>query len=322
MPRVLLTTCCPDWPIARQTPGGNGVWEEFEFVIDQSEVTCDAWVAFENPTTSVTATCVPNNRFFLSAEPPEIRSYGSAFLRQFRWVVTCHDVKHQGLIAAQQAHPWHVGVDCENGFAANLDYDSLSNMQMPTKSHLMSTVISNKAITPAHRQRLEFVRRLKERLGDAFHVLGRGHQEIGDKWQAVAPYRFHLAMENAQRPHYLTEKISDAFLGFAFPFYFGDASAADYYPAGSYEPINIFRPDEAIDRICQGIDQQLDVVRQNQVASARNSVFNELNIFPTLARLLREKMVDGPRQTLQLYPKNQHLKLAMSQFARPFRRSA
>ena len=322
MPRVLLTTCCPDWPFARQTPGGRGVWEEFEFVVDQSNVKCDAWVAFESPTCSVTATCVPENMFFVSAEPPEIRSYKSDFLRQFRWVVTCHDVKHRGLITTQQAHPWHVGVDCDNHFTANLNFDSLSNMSVPTKSHLISTVISNKAITPAHRQRLEFVRRLKLRLGDAFHVFGRGHQEIGDKWQAVAPYRFHLAMENAKRPHYMTEKISDAFLGSSFPFYFGDASAADYYPAGSYEPIDIFHLDEAIEQICRGIDGQLDIVRRTQVAQARQIVLDELNLFPTLVRLLRDRMVDGPKQTLQLYPKNQHLKLALAGFNRLLRKSA
>lgn len=322
MPRVLLTTSCPDWPIARQTPGGCGVWDDFEFVVDQSDVACDAWVALESPKRSVTATCVPDNMFFVSLEPPEIRTYKRDFLRQFRWVMTCHDMKHKGLITAQQAHPWHVGVDWDDHFSANQDYDSLSKMPVPTKSHLISTVISKKAITPAHRQRLEFVRRLKLRLGDAFHVFGRGHQEIGDKLQAVAPYQFHLAMENARRPHYMTEKISDAFLGSSFPFYFGDPSVSHYYPTGSYELIDIFRADEAIEQICRGIDEQLDIQRRAQIAQARQTVLNELNIFPTLVRLLREKMVDGPRQTLQLYPKNQHFKLAMAGITRPFLKSA
>ena len=322
MPRVLLTTSCPDWPIARQTPGGLGVWEDFEFIIDQSDVACDAWVAFDNPPAPVTATCVPDNMFFLSGEPPELRSYRSDFLRQFRWVVTCHDIRHRGLITAQQAHPWHVGVDWDRNFTANLDYDSLSDMTVPDKPYLISTVISDKAITPAHRQRLEFVRRLKQRLGGAFHVLGRGHQEIGDKWEAVAPYRFHLAMENARRPHYMTEKISDAFLGCSFPFYFGDETAADYYPVGAYEPIDIFRADEEIDRICKCMDEQLDIVRRTQVAQARQAVLNELNLFPTLARLLRDRIVNGTAKTLRLFPKNQHFKLAMAGITRPFLKSA
>ena len=38
MPRVLLTTGCTHWPYARQTPQRLGVWEDFEFVIDQQDV--------------------------------------------------------------------------------------------------------------------------------------------------------------------------------------------------------------------------------------------------------------------------------------------
>lgn len=322
MPRVLLTTCCPNWPIARQTPLRAGVWEDFEFVIDQTDVTCDAWVCFDNPTTTVEANCVRENMFFLSAEPPEIRAFGTDFLRQFRWVMTCHDTNHKGLITSQQAHPWHVGVDCDDNFNAILDYDSLSQMGIPEKQYILSTVISNKAITPAHRQRLEFVQRLKQRLGDDFHVLGRGHKEIGDKWDAVAPYRFHLAMENASRPHYMTEKISDAFLGSAFPFYFGHSSADEYFPAGSYEPVDIFRPDAAIDQICGAIEQQLDIERTEQVQQARRYVLDELNIFPTLVKLLKDKMVDGPQRNVRLYPKSQHVKLAFSGIGRALRRVA
>lgn len=112
MPRVLLTTGCLHWPYIRQTPGRTGIWEDFEFLIDQQDVTCDAWVAFENPTEPIRARCVPENMIFFTGEPPEIRSYRSDFLRQFLWIVTCHDIRHRGLIASHQSQPWSVGVDC------------------------------------------------------------------------------------------------------------------------------------------------------------------------------------------------------------------
>ena len=106
------------------------------------------------------------------------------------------------------------------------------------------------------------------------------------------------------------------------PFYFGHVSADEYFPAGSYEPIDIFRPDEAIDHICNCIDQQLDIQRTQQVEQARRYVLDELNIFPTLVRLLREKMVDGPRRNIRLYPKSQHVKLALSGLGRVLPRAA
>ncbi len=322
MPRVLLTTGCPYWPFVRQTPGRLGIWEDFEFVIDQTDVECDAWVTFDNPSQEVRATCAADNMFFVTAEPPEIRTYRGDFLSQFRWVVTCHDIRHRGLIRAQQSHPWHVGVDYDNEFEPVLDYDSLSNMPFPDKRHLISTVISNKAITVAHRQRLEFVNRLKQRLGDAFHVLGIGHEPIADKWQAVAPYRFHLVMENAVRPQWITEKISDAFLGSAFPLYFGAPDLADHVPPRSFEPIDIFRPNHAVNKICAAIDKQLDAERREEVEEARRIVLDELNLFPMLVRLLRERMIDAPRQTIRLYPKSHHVRIVVGGIGRYLRRSA
>ena len=322
MVRVLLTTCCPNWPMIRQTPKRLGVWEDYEFVIDQPGSVCDAWVVFDNLGETISATCAPENLFFVSAEPPEIRKYRRDFLNQFRWVVTCHETRHRGLIAAQQGHPWHVGVDADRGFIATLDYDALSAMDVPDKPHVLSTVISSKAITPAHRQRLAFVKQLKERLGDRFHVYGRGHQSIADKWEAVAPYRFHLAMENASRPDYLTEKVCDAFLGSSYPFYFGAPNAGSYFPKHSFEPIDIFQPEQAIEKICAAIDSQVDMRRRDEVQQARRVVLDELNLFAMLVRLLRQKLVDRPKRRLRLYPKGQHLQLAMSGVGRFLRRAA
>jgi len=323
MPRVLLTTCSPQWPFARQTPGSLGKWENFEFILDQQDETVDAWVAFDNPTEPVRAKCNPDNTFFITAEPPELRSYNPWFLKQFRWVITCHDIKHRGHIRAQQCQPWHVGVGIDaQEFRTNLDYDALSNMPMPEKTRLISAAISNKAITEAHRQRLDFVYRLKAVLGDQLSLLGVGCQPFVDKWDAVAPYRFHLALENAVRPHYITEKLGDAFLGYAFPFYFGAPNIGDHYPDGSYAPIDLSRPEAAIQQICQAIDDNLDMQRREQVAQARHAVLNQWNMFPRLVRVLREKMTTGKPRSLCIYRKSQRLQLAMSNVNRAFSRAA
>lgn len=321
MPRILLTTCCPHWPIARQTPGGRGVWEDFEFIVDEEGVECDAWVVFENPLKPVVATTVPENTFFISGEPPEIRTYNHLFLRQFRWVMTCHETSHPGLIRIQQAHPWHIGVDTENQFKAVLDFDALLRMPRPKKDRLISAVISNKTMTPAHHHRLAFVKLLKQRLGDDFHIYGRGHEPVADKLDAIAPYRFHLALENARLPHYMTEKITDAFLGYSFPFYFGDPSISEYFPEGSFVEIDILRPDDAIESVCRAIEENLDVSREALVREARDAVLKELNMFPMLARILREKMVQGQKKQIRLFPKRQRVSLTFASVKRHFLRS-
>ncbi|MCM2372201.1 glycosyltransferase family 10 domain-containing protein [Aporhodopirellula aestuarii] len=322
MPRVLLSSCCPNWPLLRQTPGSLGIWEDFEFVMGPSAEDVDACVVLDNPVSSMAVTCCPQNTFFLSWEPPEIRTFNATFLNQFRWIQTCHPTGHPGLIESQQSHPWHVGVDSDHGFAPVLDYDALHAMPRPEKSGLISVAISAKATTPAHRQRLEFVKHLKRRLGDQFHIYGRGHQSISDKWAALGNYRYHIAMENASRPNYITEKLSDAFLGHCFPFYFGAPNATDFFPEGSFQPIDIFNIDEAIEIICDGIQSDLDVVRRHEAEAARLAVLDELNLFPMLVGLLREKMVQGPKQTFTVYPKKHRIKIGVSNLSRVFRKAA
>ncbi|QDS87747.1 Glycosyltransferase family 10 (fucosyltransferase) [Rosistilla ulvae] len=320
MYRVLVTTCGPKMHYVRQTPGRRAVWEDFEFIFNQSDVSCDAWVVFESLPAATWATCPPENVLFISAEPPTLRTYRSDFLRQFHWVLTCHEVTHRGLIARQQALPWHVGIQFGAECHVALDYDQLSAMSYPEKTHVMSVVISNKATTPGHRQRLEFVQQLKEHLGEALDVFGNGHHPIADKWEAVAPYRFHLALENTAHPDYISEKIADAFLGFAYPFYFGAPNADEYLPQDSFTPIDIFQPQQAIDSICSGIEQRLDVAHRQQVAAARKIVLDDLNLFPTLVALLRERMQHGDRQQVCLYPKNQHVQLALRSVGQLFRK--
>lgn len=316
MPRVLISSCCPSWPLLRQTSGSVGVWEDFEFFFSQSREDVDACVVLENPMAPVEVNCSPQNTFFVSWEPPEIRTYHGSFLNQFRWVQTCHDVAHAGKIASQQAHPWHLGVDVDRGFVPVRDYDSLKAMQMPEKTGLISVAISNKAVTPAHRQRLRFVDLLKERLGDDLHIYGRGHHPIADKWEAIGRYRFHVVLENAFHANFITEKLTDAFLGYSFPFYYGAPNAEDYFDATSFERVDIFQPEDAIETICNGIDSSLDRLRRDEIHEARRVVLDELNLFPMLVRLLRERMVCGAKQRLTLYPKKQRVRIGVSNFVR------
>ena len=67
--------------------------------------------------------------------------------------------------------------------------------------------LTSKATLAGHRYRLEFLRRLREHID--LDLYGRGFAPIEDKWQALAPYRYSIAFENAAAPYYFTEKIMD-----------------------------------------------------------------------------------------------------------------
>ncbi|WP_153557928.1 glycosyltransferase family 10 domain-containing protein [Roseimaritima sediminicola] len=316
MPRVLITTPFPSWPLLRQTPGHRGVWGDFQFVVNEPLERCDAWVVFEEVPEPLSTVCPPENTLFVSAEPPALRAYRGTFLDQFRWVLTCHDVKHRGKIAWQQGHPWHVGVDRDRDDRSTWDYDRIAADPADQKPSLISTVISTKEITAAHRARRRFVAMLKETLGDQFDVFGRGYLGIADKWDAVAPYRFHLVLENEQRPDYMTEKISDAFLAGAYPFYFGCPNAEQYFPGTAFTPIDIFRPQAAIETILADIAAERDRQRRADVLEARRRVLNEHNFFPLIARLLSERMSSSAPRRVQLLPRRHRCRLALRSVGR------
>ncbi len=95
----------------------------------------------------------------------------------------------------------------------------LTQQRPAAKRNAVSVVITRKTKTPLHRARLQFVEQLQRRLGDRLHVYGRGFQEVGDKREAIDPFKYHLALENNDQEHFWTEKIADAYLGWALPLY-------------------------------------------------------------------------------------------------------
>ena len=64
-------------------------------------------------------------------------------------------------------------------------------------------------------------------------LFGRGFKEIGDKADVIGPYRYHLVLENSACPHFWTEKLADAYLGYCLPIFSGCANVVDYFPPDS-----------------------------------------------------------------------------------------
>ena len=72
--------------------------------------------------------------------------------------------------------------------------------------------------------------RLREHFGDRLDVFGRGINDFADKEEALAPYRYHISLENSSDKDYWTEKISDPLLTLTYPIYHGCENLEDYLP--------------------------------------------------------------------------------------------
>ena len=73
----------------RQSPGGKCIWGDYKFIFNQDIEECDYWVVFDQIPKTETCYCPSKNTLFITAEPPHIGVYPSAFLDQFYNVIAC-----------------------------------------------------------------------------------------------------------------------------------------------------------------------------------------------------------------------------------------
>lgn len=278
------------WPWRRQLPGENDVWGDsaYTFSIDCTGgydwlVVYSAWPDVE------LLTSVPRNRrIFVAGEPESFHRYQDRFLRQFGTVITTQrGIRHPGAIFMQPGINWFAGVRFQGGeerFRSMLDFSDFEAGD-PAKTKLCSVVCSNNAVTRGHRQRIEFVELLKQEFGDQIDFFGRGFRTMDDKDEALAPYRFHIALENSVHRDYWTEKLADPFLRGCFPIYSGCPNLDDYFPSESYVRIDLDDPQHAMTTIKRVLNAALDRSSIKDRQEAKRRVLYDYNIFAELEKL-------------------------------------
>jgi hypothetical protein len=183
-------------------------------------------------------------------------------------------------IHSQPALPWHV----------NKDYDFLVHCGVPKKHRNISWVTSNKANFQGQRDRLLFLEEIRSKL--QFDLYGKGFSYIEDKWEALAPYRYSLVVENFRNPYYWSEKLADCFLSWTFPIYFGCSRITDYFPEEALVQIDIYDPG-AIHTIREVVASDLWHRNQEAIDHARKLVLDKYQLFPFLTREIRDHERNG-----------------------------
>ena len=300
----------PHWPWLRQTSGGTGRWDNYQFHFDPTDEAYDFWVVYDRIPSSVRGYCARQNILFVTAEPPVLARYPHGLLAQFGAVLTCHAyVRHPGVIFSQQALPWNVGVAAYHAdrpagggmLPAVLDYDKLKAAKF-NKKKLISVIASAQQGTRGHYRRFRFVQYLRERLGDRIDIFGRGIRDIGDKWDGIADYKYHVSLENYPIKDYWTEKLSDSFLGGAFPLYYGCPNIEEYFPRESLQRIDISDPKGAVETIEATMAAGAYEKRLAKIAEARDLVLDRYNFFPTMAGILARMDAEAPKADILLEP--------------------
>lgn len=293
--------------IIRQTPGCNGQWGEYQFFINSDIEECDYWIVYEEIGKSETTICPGENVILITGEPPSYKTYHEKFLKQFSKIITSHTNIHQrGIFNTQQALPWMIGEkynketnQWEDSYTK--DYDMLSKMKEVKKSKLISVITSTKIFTKGHRDRIQFVERLKKHFGDTLDVFGNGINTIEDKWDAIAHYKYHIAIENSSYDHYFTEKITDTFLSLSYPIYFGCPNLEAYFPKKSFSRINIYDFDQSIKTIENIISENVYERDFSHLEQGRDLALNKYNLFPTIVGFLQRNCKENvPKEKIAI----------------------
>jgi hypothetical protein len=282
--------------LLRQTLNSKGIWNDCNFVINEKIDKCDWWFVLHvsgliNPESCL---CDPNHIVYVSMEPSEKMSEASnKFLEQFSCLVVCdRDVKHHNIIYRNWL-TWWVGIVVnkkkkKHVFQSNirLDYGNLSSMRPNIKINKISVILSDKDFTKGHKKRVDFINQITNLpISKFIDVYGHGYKEIPDKWDAIAPYKYHLVLENSVQKDYWSEKLADAFLGFSFPIYYGCPNIHDYFSKDSLRIIDINNISQTVAILQNIIDTNVYGGSMNVINISRGQVLNKYNIFNQMSEL-------------------------------------
>jgi hypothetical protein len=231
----------------------------------------------------------PRHLVYASMEPRERRRTGSGYLAQFSTVIAVDpSIRHPGLIRRSCPTWWFgQGDPLSGGSGANLSFRQVRDWTPPKRrSRRVSIVTSTQNWMPGHVARNRLIDAITSHpVGRFVDVYGRGRLTTVDKMNAIAPSRYHLVLENSFFSNYWSEKLSDAFLGYALPIYAGCTNLHEYFNERSFEGIDLVRPNIAIETIIKTLDEDRHEASLEWIREARDSVLYRHNILSILANV-------------------------------------
>lgn len=174
-------------------------------------------------------------------------------------------------------------------------FQELERGNIPEKQKICSWITSGISRTENHRQRLAFLKLLQEN-GLEFDLYGRNlpawSNSLGtvqNKWNAMAPYYYNLAIENyADNDLYVSEKLWDSLLSWCLPIYYGGSAADKLLPPGSF--LKLPSLDEKGLNYLKEITSTLDAwyEAKDKIAEARQIILHKLNLLEWLANFVEQ----------------------------------
>lgn len=280
-----------------------------EFIINsfEKEEEVDAWFIFENlPKKGEKSLINPKNIFYLTAEaslPYDYynRDYYDLFFSQFQKVFSCYPLSCKNSVTSIPFLPWMINSNHGTVYEKNKrDVNFFQDLTL-NKNKNISIICSKQQWQPGHQLRYNFAKKLKKYFGDQLDWYGNGVNPINQKWEGIAPYKYHIVLENRSDYNFITEKIYDSFLGGAFPIYWGAPNLNEYFSYKSFEQINILDFLGSVKKIEKIIASNLYESRLRELKKAKELVLNKYNLLNRISEIIENNIfLNGKKEKIHL----------------------
>ena len=287
------------WPdIFQQTPQNKGVWEGISFTEEKVEE-CDLLVVLNTPSVRINTLCPIGARWLFSQESPiDLYRYHLKAAPYFdKYFCFWDPAEAPNIVNTQTALSWHI----------KKTYDELVRLSLEdaleAKRTAVSWVTSDATQKEGHRLRMNFKNFLYQQQF-SFDLFGRGFCPIDDKFDGVFPYKYSIAIENYSCDDYWTEKITDCFLSWTLPIYYGAKNITRYFPKESMLLIDPNRPEYSLQRIKEAMAADYYETHLDHIKEASELILNKYQFFPWVKSLIEKDFVDFSEKKRICIPAN------------------
>lgn len=195
-------------------------------------------------------------------------------------------------------------------------YDTYKKLEYPEKTNLCSAIMSSKTMTYGHKLRKSFLINFCNKYPGLVDVYGQGWRgnsmpgykgqlAIGNrngmptKYDGLVRYRYSICCENSEVHNGFSEKLTDAFLTWTIPIYFGCKNLSDFFPKDSFYQ---FHPNEenVYEKVKAIIERPVTEANIKALKIARELCLDKYNIWPSIERLVNF-VEENPEKGLKEY---------------------
>ncbi len=267
----------------------NNIYRNKKYWINENNSNIDYWFILEDLNQrSETVNLKNNNLFFLSSETSYSPDYYTKeskknFLAQFKNIYTPNYIFMENVVSNPPFLPWFLKKD---HFIRNSEISEIELLKnfSPKKERLISVISSDKEMTEYQIARKHFSHELKKHFGEKLDLFTNFNPM--KKKERIAPYKYHIVLENQNRYNGFSEKLFDSFISSCFTIFGGSANIEDYFDRNSFIKININDFNGSINSIENAINNNMYENNLDSIRNSKNVVLNEFNLINRIDKII------------------------------------